>query len=68
MTEEDLTHLFEEFRKLSARPTAGEASSGLGLSVAMKLIKQIGGEIYAESAGKNQGSIFRIGLKLSQRN
>jgi two-component system, sensor histidine kinase and response regulator len=67
MTEEDLAHLFEEFRKLSARPTAGEASSGLGLSVAMKLVKQIGGEIYAESAGKNQGSTFRIGLKLSTR-
>jgi two-component system, sensor histidine kinase and response regulator len=67
MTQEDLAHLFEEFRKLSARPTAGEASSGLGLSVAMKLVKQIGGEIYAESAGKNQGSTFRVGLKLSPR-
>jgi two-component system, sensor histidine kinase and response regulator len=67
MTQEDLSHLFEEFRKLSARPTAGEASSGLGLSVAMKLIKQIGGEIYAESAGQNQGSTFRIGLKIANR-
>ncbi len=66
MNEEDLAHLFQEFKKLSARPTAGEGSSGLGLSVAMKLIKQIGGEIYAESAGKNQGSTFRIALKLSQ--
>jgi signal transduction histidine kinase len=68
MTQEDLSHLFEEFRKLSARPTAGEASSGLGLSVAMKLVKQIGGEIFAESAGKNQGTTFRVGLKLSPRN
>ena len=68
MTEEDLAHLFEEFRKLSARPTAGEASSGLGLSVAMKLVKQIGGEIYAESAGKNLGSTFRVGLRLSAQN
>jgi signal transduction histidine kinase len=67
LTEEDLAHLFEEFRKLSARPTAGEASSGLGLSVAMKLVKQIGGEIYAESAGKNQGSTFRVTLKLSRQ-
>ena len=37
MTEDDLAHLFEEFGKLSARSTAGEAS-GLGLSVAMKCI------------------------------
>ena len=64
MTEEDLANLFEEFKTLSARPTAGEASSGLGLSVAMKLIKQIGGEIFAESAGKDKGSTFKIGLKL----
>ena len=68
LTKEDLSHLFEEFRKLSARPTGGEGSSGLGLSVAMKLIKQIGGEIFAESAGKDQGSTFRVGLKLSPRN
>ena len=65
MTEEDMTHLFEEFQKLSARPTAGEASSGLGLAVARKLANQIGGEIFAESAGKNQGSTFRIGLKIA---
>jgi signal transduction histidine kinase len=57
--------LFEEFHKLSAKPTAGEDSSGLGLAVAKKLVKQIGGEIYAESAGKNQGSTFRIGLKIA---
>jgi len=68
INEEDIAHLFEEFRKLCARPTAGEASSGLGLSVAMKLAKQIGGEIFAESAGKNQGSTFKVGLKLSARN
>jgi two-component system, sensor histidine kinase and response regulator len=67
MTQEDLSHLFEEFRKLSARPTGGEASTGLGLSVALKLIKQIGGVIIAESPGKGQGSTFRVGLKLSPR-
>jgi two-component system sensor histidine kinase/response regulator len=64
MTEEDLSHMFEEFHKLSSKPTGGEASSGLGLSVARKLVQQIGGEILAESAGKNKGSTFRIGLKI----
>ncbi len=68
MNEDDLAQLFEEFHKLSARPTAGEASSGLGLSVAMKLVKQIGGEIIAESAGKNHGATFKVVLKLSTRN
>jgi light-regulated signal transduction histidine kinase (bacteriophytochrome) len=65
MSKEDLAHLFEESHKLSSRPTAGEASSGLGLSVAKKLAQQIGGEIIAESEGKNQGSTFRVRLKLA---
>ncbi len=67
MTVEDLSHMFVEFRKLSARPTAGEDSTGLGLAVARKLVKQIGGEIYAESAGKNKGSTFKIGLKIATK-
>lgn len=64
LSEEDMTHIFKEFKKLSSTPTAGEFSSGLGLSVAKKLVEQIGGEILAESAGKNQGSTFRITLKV----
>jgi signal transduction histidine kinase len=67
MTQEDLSHMFKEFHKLSARPTAGEDSTGLGLAVAKKLVKQIGGEIFAESAGKNQGSTFTIGLKITAK-
>jgi len=57
--------LFGEFQQLSARPTAGESSSGLGLYVTKKLVKQMGGEIYAESAGKNLGSTFRVEFKLN---
>lgn len=67
MTVEDLSHMFVEFHKLSARPTAGEDSTGLGLAVAKKLVEQIGGEIYAESAGKNQGSTFKVGLKIAAK-
>ena len=65
MSDKDLDELFQEFHKLSSKPTGGEASSGLGLFVANKLVKQIGGEIIAESEGKNKGSTFRVRLKLS---
>lgn len=63
MTEDDLSHLFEEFHTLSSKPTGGEESSGLGLSVANKLAQQMGGEIIAESDGKNKGTTFRVKLK-----
>lgn len=65
LTKDDLSNLFNEFQTLSAKPTGGEASSGLGLFVTKKLIQQIGGEIVAESDGTNKGSTFRVSLKLS---
>ena len=66
MTEEDMGKLFGEFQRLSARPTAGESSSGLGLFVSKKLVRQMGGEIYAKSEGKNLGSTFTLELKLDR--
>ncbi len=33
------------FQKLSARPTAGEHSTGLGLSIAKKIAEMLGGNI-----------------------
>jgi signal transduction histidine kinase len=49
MTELDKHHLFEKFKKLSARPTAGESSTGLGLSIAKLLVEQLNGTITCES-------------------
>ena len=60
-TAEDLEHAFERFRRLSARPTAGEGSTGLGLSIVKALIEAMGGEIeLASEAGR--GATFRIHL------
>ena len=39
LTPEDQTRLFGEFQKLSAQPTAGEKSTGLGLSIAKKIVE-----------------------------
>jgi signal transduction histidine kinase len=63
MTAEDLSKVFGEFVKLSARPTAGEGSSGLGLSMVKKLVEQMGGTVSAASEGKNKGSTFSFTLK-----
>jgi len=60
-TEEDKAHAFERFRRLSARPTAGEGSTGLGLSIARALVEAMGGELTLHSE-PGQGATFRIHL------
>ncbi|MCX7736659.1 MAG: ATP-binding protein [Candidatus Kapabacteria bacterium] len=62
-TEEDKKKLFQKFSKLSAKPTAGEHSTGLGLSIVKKYADLIGADIKLESeAGK--GSTFFITLPI----
>jgi signal transduction histidine kinase len=62
LSSEDMELLFKDFQKLSARPTGGEGSTGLGLSVVKHLIELHGGKVWAESAGKGQGSTFYVEL------
>jgi two-component system sensor histidine kinase/response regulator len=45
LTDEDKAKVFERFGKLSAQPTAGESSSGLGLSIVKKLIDMHSGVV-----------------------
>lgn len=56
-TDEDKKLLFQKFARLSARPTAGESSTGLGLSITKKIIDHMGGSIRLESE-RGKGSTF----------
>jgi signal transduction histidine kinase/Flp pilus assembly protein TadD len=62
LTEEDMKKLFGKFQRLSAKPTGGESSTGLGLSIVKKLVEMHGGKIWAESEGKNKGATFTVEL------
>lgn len=62
LSPEDLTRLFGRFQRLSAKPTAGEGSTGLGLSIVKRIIDMHGGEVTAESPGPGQGATFSIKL------
>jgi len=62
-TEEDKKKIFQKFSKLSAKPTAGEHSTGLGLSIVKKYADMIGAEIKLESEA-GIGSTFIITLPI----
>jgi len=62
LSPEDLGRLFGRFQRLSAKPTGGESSTGLGLSIVKRIIDMHGGQVTAASAGPGQGSTFTIVL------
>jgi signal transduction histidine kinase/DNA-binding NarL/FixJ family response regulator len=62
LSEDDVSRLFGRFQRLSAKPTAGESSTGLGLSIVKRIVELHGGRIRAESPGPGRGSTFTITL------
>lgn len=57
LTAADRQKLFGKFQKLSARPTAGETSTGLGLSIVKSIIELHQGRVGCDSE-PGQGSVF----------
>jgi signal transduction histidine kinase len=62
LSAEDISRVFGRFQRLSARPTGGERSTGLGLSIAKRIVELHGGRIGAQSAGAGRGATFTINL------
>ena len=63
LSEEDKGKLFGEFQRLSAQPTGGEKSTGLGLSIAKKIVEAHAGRIWVETE-KGKGAIFCFALPI----
>ncbi len=66
LSPEDLGRLFGRFQRLSAKPTAGESSTGLGLSIVKRIVDMHGGEVTADSNGPGKGSTFTITLPATE--
>ena len=63
--EDEMPHVFQEFVRLRNRPTAGEASSGVGLSITRDLVHLHSGQIGVESR-VGEGSLFWVELPCEQ--
>ncbi len=61
LSPQDKDRLFLKFAKLSARPTAGEHSTGLGLSIVKRMVEAMHGSVSCESE-LGQGAAFILDL------
>jgi signal transduction histidine kinase len=53
-----LEMIFENFRQEENFMQRSEGGAGLGLAICRQLVRQLGGQIWATSAGKQRGSQF----------
>ena len=58
-SEEDKAQMFQKFKRLSATPTAGESSNGLGLALIKFLVTRLNGSIDLTSENR-KGSEFVV--------
>ena len=59
---DELPYLFSKYSKISSKPTDGEVSTGLGLSIVKRIVQEINGKIFCESE-PGKGSLFTVVLR-----
>lgn len=59
LSEDDKKRLFGKFNRLSAKPTGGEDSTGLGLSIVKRLVEAMNGRVGCESE-LGKGAVFFV--------
>jgi signal transduction histidine kinase len=64
ISDDDMKKLFGKFARLSAQPTGGEHSTGLGLSIVKKMVEAMQGRVWCESE-LGKGSTFIVELPTS---
>jgi signal transduction histidine kinase len=66
LSEEDVQMAFQRGAKLSAKPTANEPSSGLGLWIVKKLVEAHNGRVWVRSS-LGKGSTFAFSIPFKQK-
>lgn len=64
LSEADQKKLFQKFTRLTAKPTAGESSNGLGLSIVKRLAEAMSGSVRCQSV-LGAGATFALQLPAS---
>jgi PAS domain S-box-containing protein len=64
ITAADRPRLFQKFARIGNRPTAGESSVGLGLSIVKRLVELMRGRVVYED-GPDNGAVFVVVLPLA---
>ena len=67
LTAQDLGRLYGRFQRLTAQPTGGESSTGLGLSIVRKIVELHEGEISVEDQSILGGAAFTLSLTTPTR-
>ena len=67
LSEEDKKKVFGKLQRLSAKPTAGERSTGLGLYIVKQLVEYHGGEVGVDSE-LGHGATFWVQLSCPDKN
>ena len=63
---EHLAKIFDRFYRVDKSRARSRGGSGIGLTIAKHLVEAHGGQIWAESAGENKGSVFVFTLPLAR--
>jgi PAS domain S-box-containing protein len=61
----DLPHIFERFRQADSSNIRTHGGLGLGLAIVDYLVRQHGGEVYAQSEGAGKGATFIVEFPLT---
>lgn len=61
ISKSDQLRMFEKFGRLSAQPTGGESSTGLGLSIVKKMVHSMSGSVRCKSI-LGEGTTFAVSL------